>query len=141
MLSDQFVADTLSGAGWWKRETLFFLGEVVKPGWKTALSWVNGWVAMFSQPTYAIVNKTEEGIAVIPLKFKGQTIEPVMKKFAFIPGKDIVSIQMKKAFLAKKLVVHTKDGKKSGFIVGEKNGKVLQHEKNLQEFILLYVQK
>jgi len=140
MLSEQFVTETLSRAGWWKKQNIYIIGEVVKPVWKTILECLSFWVNTFSKKSYAIVNKTEDGVAVIPFHFKAISSAPIpdMERSYFIPSNQISSISFKKAFLAKKLILATTDGKALKFIVFDSNGKVPHHEENLKQWMALY---
>ena len=138
MLDDKFVENAFSEAGWWKDENIYFLGLVVKPGWKVALEHVNMYAALASKNTYALINKTEDGIAIIPLKLEKTDFVLLQQLSSFIPNAEIQGVEIKNAFMAKKVVVRTHSGKPSSFTVEKKNGRILQHESNFMKFLSMY---
>ena len=140
MLSDQFAADSLKQAGLWgnENENLYFLGQIVKPAWKTALELTNYYASLLSKNSYAIINRIETGIGILPIKFEKGDAVSLPQLSCLIPNEELVSVEFKPSFMAKKLVIKTTAGKPSSFIVEPKNRAILQHEVNFAKFISVY---
>ncbi len=138
MLSDQFVVDALSQAGLWKNENLYFFAQIVKPAWKVVLESTIYYANFFSKNAYAIINKVEDGIAILPLKVDNTGATAIPQLSVLLPNEDISGVAFKTRFLAKKVVIKTKTGKPSSFIVEAKNRAILQHERNFSAFMSFY---
>lgn len=138
MLSDQFAADALYQAGLWKNENLYFLAQVVKPAWKTVLESTVYYVNLFSKNSYAIINRVETGIAILPIKIDNSGVVAVPELSVLLLNEDIAGVEFKASFLAKRVVIKTKSGKPSSFIVEAKNRAILQHERHFSTFMSIY---
>ncbi len=138
MLSDQFAADTLAQAGLWRNENLYFLAQVVKPAWKVVLESTVYYANLFSKNSYAIINRVEDGIAILPVKIDNTGVTPLYQLACLLPNEDLSGVEFKLSFLAKKVIIKTYSGKPSSFIVESKNRAILQHEQNFAKFVSLY---
>ena len=118
MINDSLVKEVLTQAKLWGNENLYFLG-VCKIG-------------------YVIINMTDLGVGVLPTKLVPGDLVLTPQAAWFLSNEEIKSVEIKKSFMAKKVIISTSASKPFVFTVQHTDLRLREHEQNFNKFMAMY---